>query len=122
MSYKISVSENGKYIRITITGTITVGLAREFSVDSIAASEAHGIERFLYDARTARNLSSILDNYRFAYEESSDLKLSHAARSAILAAADDESHKFVVTTFRNAGFNVRGFTDEAEAIAWLEEK
>lgn len=121
MRYDISLSERGKYIRITILGDITVDTAWDFTRDSMEASSTHGVDRFLYDARQAQNLSSVLENYKFAYEGSKEMELSHSARSAILAAPDDKSHQFVVTAFRNAGFNVLGFTDEEAAVAWLEE-
>lgn len=120
MSYNISLSKSKKHIRITIIGDITVKIAGEFTRDSLAASARYGVERFLYDARKARNLSSVLENYKYAYENSKDMQLSHAARSVILTDPEDKSHEFVVTAFRNAGYNVMGFTDEKAAVAWLE--
>jgi hypothetical protein len=32
----------------------------------------------------------------------------------------DTSEDFASTAIKNAGFNLQTFTDEAEAIAWLE--
>jgi len=122
MSYKIDISKNKKYFRIKVDGEVSVKLAAEWSIELMKLSQSHGIQRYLFDTRTARNISSMVQNYDFAYRDSDELQLDRSARSAILAAEEDTSHHFVVTTMRNAGFNVQLFTNEASAIAWLEEE
>jgi len=49
------------------------------------------------------------------------LDLQKNARSAILTSRDDRSHDMVETFMRNAGYNVRIFTDESAAVAWLDD-
>jgi len=87
----------------------------------VVAARERGIKRFLTDVREARNVSSVGDNYTFAYEDLAQIDFPRNARVAILSSADDTSHDFVETVSSNAGYPVRLFVDEADAIAWLEQ-
>jgi hypothetical protein len=120
MCYTIELSENGQYIRILTREDVSIDMASRWAVESDNMGRAHGIKRFLFDVRGARNIASMADNYAFAYNDLSQLGVDKGARSAILIDRDDSSHDFVETTLRNAGVNVRLFTDEAAAIQWLE--
>ena len=119
MGYRIELPEDRNYILIRVEGEVTVDLVREWSGELTEMSQAHGIQRFLFDARKARNVSSAYKSYRFAHVDSDELNLKKSDRSAILTSPDDPTHEFVVLTFRNAGFNMRLFTDKPSAIEWL---
>jgi len=121
MNYTIGVSESGKFIRLRVEGEISAELARKWSDEMREMGLASGIGRFLSDVRGARNVSSILENYSFAYKDAPELSLDRNARVAILASPDDRSHDFVEVTLQNAGYNVRLFRDESSAVQWLEE-
>jgi hypothetical protein len=121
VDYSIEVSDRQTFLRVTTTGSISIELVRQWSVDVEARSRATGVRRYLFDVRSAKNACSAIESYMFAYKEAAALNLSRVVRSAILVGADDKSHDFVETTMRNAGFNVRLFSDEATAIAWLED-
>lgn len=122
MSYEISIAENGKYVRVKVTAAITTELARQFSIDASSYGAKNDLKRYLFDVREARNVASTLLNYQYAHKEMADMKLDKTARSAILVSPADKSHDFIETLSRNAGYNVRLFTDEAAAIAWLDTK
>lgn len=122
MSYEISLPENRKYVYVRVTEAITIELARRFSKDSAVLGRKHNLNRFLFDVREARNVARTLLNYQFVHKEMAALDLDKAARSAILVSPADKSHDFVETLARNAGYNVRLFTDAAAAIGWLEEE
>jgi len=91
-------------------------------VELTEMSHAHGILHFLFDVRDVKNVSTILENYMFSYNEAEELKLQKNVRSAILVNQEDESHDFVETTMKNVGYNVRLFTDEASALKWMEQE
>jgi hypothetical protein len=122
VSYEISIAENGKYVRVKVTAAITTELARQFSIDASSYGAKNDLKRYLFDVREARNVASTLLNYQYAHKEMADMKLDKTARSAILVSPADKSHDFIETLSRNAGYNVRLFTDEAAAIAWLDTK
>lgn len=120
MSYTISIAGSRKYLRVRIEGDVSTASAREWSAALREASRAQDIRRFLIDARSSMNVSTVLENYRYAYGNSHELQLEKNVRRAILTSPGDRSHDMVVTFMRNAGYNARGFTDEPAAIAWLE--
>lgn len=120
MSYTISTSDNRKFLRVHVEGDFSTAGAREWSAELREAGRTQGIRRFLIDARSSRNISTVLENYQYAYTNSHELALEKNVRVAILTSPDDRSHDVVETLMRNAGYNVRVFSDESAAIAWLE--
>lgn len=121
VDYIIELSENQKFFRVRVKGQVTTDLARQWSVDLAERNRSLGIKGLLFDVRSANNVSSIIENYLFTYEGSVSLDMSRNIRSAILVSEEDRSHDFIEITFRNAGYNVRIFTDESVAVKWLEE-
>jgi hypothetical protein len=121
MSYEISLSGNGTYVHVRVTEPMTRDLARRIALEANAHSSVHAVKRFLYDMRGAPNVETVFSNYQYANEDMASLQLERSARCAILVRPDDHSHDFVETAIRNAGYQVRLFTVEAEAIAWLAE-
>lgn len=121
MNYTVGISESGKFIHLRVEGEVSVELARKWAAEMHEMSLASGVHRFLSDVRGARNVSSILENYMFAYKDAPELSLDRNARVAILTSPDDQSHDFVEVTLQNAGYNVKLFRDESSAVQWLEE-
>ena len=119
MKPEIYIAEDGKYIVCRVKQNIEVQLAKEFSKQVDKLSREHGIKKFLFDVRGAPNVESASKNYSFAYDDMADMGLQKDALSAVLADPEDRSHDFIETVARNAGYNVRLFSNEQEAIAWL---
>lgn len=121
MGYKLSISERGNYILVLVTEAMTRELGRRCGKDATSLGKKHNLRKYLFDLRQAPNVETVFSNYQFAYDDMDDFGFDRRARSAILTAPADTSHNFIVTAFRNAGYNVRLFTDEGAAISWLEE-
>lgn len=121
MNYQISVSNNNSYIVCTVSVPVTLELARDYTRAMDELSRAQDIKRFLVDVRSVPNVISAAENYTFANEDMKNMDLQRDVRSAILVDPDDKSHDFVETVILNAGYIVRIFHEEAEAISWLEE-
>ncbi len=119
MDYDVSVSENGNYIIIKVNVPMTNALGVRCGTDAKALGDQRGIERFLFDSRGAPNIESVTANYQFAYEDIGNFEFPRLARSALLVDPDDHSLDFMETVFLNAGYNVKLFSDEKEAIGWL---
>ncbi len=122
MGYTIEVSESRKFLRVRPDRPITAELARQWAPELQELGRRHGIQRYLFDARSLPNVSSVTQNYTFAYKDADTLKLQRDVRSAILVSPDDASHNFVEIPMDNAGYSVRIFTDECAAVKWLEEE
>jgi hypothetical protein len=121
MDYEVSVAEKDSFIVCVVSGPILREDARKYSSEMIVLAQARGIKRFLFDVREAQSALSILGNYKFAHEDLTELGFPRFSRVAILRTADDASHDFIEKVSRNAGYLVRLFVGEADAIAWLEQ-
>ena len=121
MNYTIKLSKNQKFLEVKVIDKINKDIARQWSVEVAKKSRELDIRRFLFDVRSAQNVATVLDKYTFAYQDSVELNLPKDIRSAILVSETDRSHDFVETTFKNAGYDVRIFTDKLSAVKWLEE-
>lgn len=119
MQYTVSKSEDESYIILKYHGDITREIAFKAAEDSHALGRVHGINRFLVDGTEAKNIESILNNYKFAYDDVQQADIDSSACVALLVRPDDKSHDFVETSLRNAGFDVTLFRDRDEAINHL---
>lgn len=119
MTYKITVSEDNLYLVCRITGAIDGDVARDFSV----ALDALGLERnircYLTDVRNAHNTLSYGENFHFVNQDMAAMGIRRGTRVATLIRRDDKVHQFLETLTHNAGYNMRIFHDETDAVAWL---
>jgi isopentenyldiphosphate isomerase len=121
MINKIKTSDNNKYIIVQVNENMTRVLAERLGFEAIQLGNTKNITRFLYDLRNSRNTESINVNYIFANQDMKRLETNPNNMIAMLISAGDKSHDFIETVLRNAGYNVRIFEVETDAIAWLEE-
>jgi hypothetical protein len=121
MTIEVSVAESREYLVCRVTEPITPEVARQIAVDVEHLAKQTGIQSRLIDVRGSRNVSSVANNYDLAYKDLDELQIERSSKAAVIVDADDTSHDFAIIAIQNAGFYARKFTDEAEAIAWLEE-
>ena len=115
-----TVSPDGKYIIQKIVGEINAEIALDLDRETNALGRRLGINSCLTDVTECRNVASIIDNYNFAYKDLLvDPGIDRLARVALLVDPQDNSHDFMETAARNAGFNVTIFRDREEAIRHL---
>lgn len=119
MNHSVSLSDDGRLVCCRVTDDITFERATQFTRDAIALGERRGVHCFLFDLRGTRNVASVFGNYQFAYSGLATVGMDRCARVAMLVDADDHSHDFVETAVRNAGYDVKLFTEAAAATAWL---
>jgi hypothetical protein len=121
MEYSVTMSESKKYVMIRVMVPVTRDIALRFTRDAKAMAEMGGtrIDRFLFDMSKAHNIAGVGSNYDFAYSDMAKLEVDRSARSAVLVGPTDSTHDFPELVLRNAGYNVRVFTNEEEAVAWL---
>ena len=119
MKYQISFTRKGPYVLVEVFEPMTVKLAAEIAMKATETASEHNSNLFLYDVRKAPNVDPCAENYFFAHTDMPAMQLDRSARVALLASPDDESHKFIATAIRNAGYNVRLFFEEEQATEWL---
>ena len=114
-------SVGGKYFRINAKVDVTTEIARSWLSELANYSRESGVHNYFFDVRNVKNISNVTDNYNFAHHDVSSLNIEKTGRHAILVSPDDHSHDFIETSMLNAGYNVKIFHDEDQAINWLEE-
>jgi len=120
MEYTITLSSDRKFIVENIKGVISREIAMHVNLEAHALGKRLGITRYLIDVTEARNIDKNMDTYEFAYEDMRQAAgIDMFARVAILVSLGDHSHDFVETVLRNAGLNVRLFTNLDEATRYL---
>lgn len=119
MEFEIDLAADGSHICVTINSVLTQELRRRYIEAALALARETGLNRFLIDARTAPSSTSVVDDYQAAYEITRQSGVRPGTRIAGLLAEGDSSRAFLETVANNAGFQVRMFTDKADALDWL---
>lgn len=122
MDFEVSLAGSGRYVLIKVLVPMTSATGVRCGNDAVRLGLEKKVDSYLFDLRKSINVQSVVDNYEFAHKEIADFGFPKSSRSAFLVRPDDKSHDFINTAFYNAGYVTRLFTDEAAAIAWLEEE
>ena len=120
MPYTIKVSKDNKFIETISIGAMNNAVARQQNLEAQALGFEHNIDRFLVDVTESRFEGSALDHYGFANESVMKAEqYNRYARVAILVHPEDDSHNFIETVSRNAGFDITIFRDRDAAVHHL---
>lgn len=119
--YETGISPDGTYyyaraFRVPYTAEIAIAVAGEL----LHLGDKKGIFGCLIDIRGTTSVSSVLDKYKFAYEKTKFMNLPHRWRFAFLKDQVDDSPDFIETVMQNAGFLLKIFENEHDAIDWLK--
>ena len=121
VTHTLAVSEDGIFIIQTIVGDLTRDSAIRNNIEAHALGKQLGINRYLSDLTSCRNVESPVDDYAFATADMENDAINHLARVALLVSPDDHSHDFIETVLKNAGQNVTIFRDREAAEAFLRK-
>jgi hypothetical protein len=120
MAIKTYLAESGKYLVCRVDEPVTEEVVNQMSTQMNELAAKTGIRNRLIDARGMPNLMSVLASYDLAYKELDAMQMDRATKIAALRLPTTQAG-FASTVIKNAGFNLRVFAEESEAIAWLEE-
>jgi hypothetical protein len=115
-------SSAGSLARVGIfaeTGQITLESCERHIRTMVLCSQNEDCHRFLVDLSESELVSSIGEQYKFAYERAEKIGLRRSWSIALLTAPMDESHDFLEIVVWNAGYRLRCFDDENAAVNWL---
>jgi hypothetical protein len=103
---------------VTYRGAAEYGATTEMlrRVGRVASETQSGL--VLFDLREADFRSYYADTIRHA-EEGPALGIDRAFRIAVLGAEGNPMLRFIENVALNRGFQVKAFTEESEAVAWL---
>jgi len=122
MKFEISISERKTYLNILVKEAVTPDLLKEFIEKTANNSNKSGINKFLFDLRQAPNQTSPLVHYDLVYDKSRELGFKPGSKHALLVSLENRNdYSFVETVLLNAGYQGKIFTDENDAIEWIEK-
>lgn len=116
MEYSVVPSADGAFVVLTIKGEITRRNVMDLNLQAHALGRQLHVSRYLVDVTEATNVDSAMEIYKLAYSDMQYAEgIDRYARVATLVRPEDHSHDFMETVARNAGHDVRLFTDRDEA-------
>ena len=121
MDFEVYLSESKNFILCRALVPITEEITQQMTVDVASITAETGVLNRLIDVRGIPNIMPVAESYDLAYKNMEAMNIDRATKVASLQSPGDTTHEFVCNAIRNSGFNLRIFTDEADALAWLEE-
>lgn len=106
---------------VRLDGVVLLPTATAAMKAAAEAARGHGTDRVVFDIREGTYPDyhvSTLESARLA----ADLGLNPALRIAILGLPGDPKLHFIEDVAGNRGFGAKAFTDEADALAWVNAK
>lgn len=118
MSLSFQVEHRKEYSVVRVEGEPTLGQFLSFLQVMGVETSGWPTRRVLFDLRGIRTLTTFTEH--FAVGEETARQLHHLHRIASVVPADRITRASEKTA-RRSGINLTVFTDEAQAIAWLQE-
>lgn len=120
MEYTLRISEDGLYVIITTTGSLTNESSLEQTTVVKEFARKYKLNKLFYDMVDCRYTGSIIGHYTYANDlMTASEHISRADRVVILVDQDDHSHDFLETVSKNNGFDVTIFRNREDAIRHL---
>ena len=118
MTQDIKVTAEAGLVRVTYRGAVEYGAMTEMlrNVGRIASEMQSKL--LLFDFREADFGNYYVDTIKHA-EEGPALGIDRAFRIAVLGSEGNPMLQYIENVAVNRGFQVRTFTGESEALAWL---
>ena len=118
MTRDIRVTEEGGIVRVVYRGDVEYQATTEMlgAVARVAAEKQ--VKRLLFDIREANYQHYYLETMRHS-EEAPGLGIDRTFRVAFLGSADNPMLRYIENVTVNRGYQVKAFTEQLEAEAWL---
>ena len=118
--FETGISSEGPYFyarrfQVPFTAAVAQALATEF----VRLAEKVEVLGCIIDIRGTQSVSSVMEKYNFAYQNTKDIGLPHHWKYAFIKDLGDDSLEFIDTVMHNAGYLFRLFEDENIAVDWL---
>ena len=117
MDPSVSVEHRDKYSVIRVSGEPTLGEFLSFLQRIGEETRTWTVKRALVDLRGVRSLTTFTEHYAVGEEAARQLGHLHRVASVVPA---DRITRASEKTARRSGINLTVFTDEAEAVNWLQ--
>lgn len=123
MPWNLCHLPESRVVQVTYQGMVPPAELRAVFAACVAACQQHQTLRVLADCRSLTGGHSVMDLFDLVLELD-QARIGPSFREAVLLTPGKSSEADVAfweTSCRNRGLNVRIFTDQAAALAWLTE-
>jgi len=114
----IQIKEEAGIIRVVYRGEVDYQATTEMLREVAQVASEKKIKQLLFDIAKADYQHYYSETIRHA-EEGPTLGIDRTFRIAFLGANDNPMLRYIENACINRGYDVRAFTDETEAQAWL---
>ncbi len=118
----ISIKKGENFVHSCVRGPITWELLAEQMTKTAEKAKEWDFRRHLVDFREAKKQLGVLDDYDIAHKKAREYGFKPGSKHALIVRYEEiDGFSFVETVFRNAGYNLRIFTEEDEALDWIKK-
>jgi hypothetical protein len=121
MPHSIRYDAKRGIVRITLTSKFELPLAKAAARDAMEIASKHDCKSLLMDFRSTALVDETAGIYAFV-TSLPELGVKHNMSIACVSCQPDAGHRFLETTARNRGYDVKCFCDVPDAEAWLAGK
>ena len=121
MGPDIKITREGELVRVTYRGDVEYEATTEMLRKVAALAAETQSQSLLFDIREANYRDYHLGTIRHA-EEGPSLGIDKAFRIAFLGKEGNPMLDYVAAVTTNRGYWTSAFTDEARALAWLQDR
>jgi hypothetical protein len=120
MSCKSKVDAKNKLVHITLSGTMAVDVALQYTMDARALADKHDYARLLFDIRKFESRPSMMQVFSIAAKPEERGLTSKYKRATVFSGDEQgEDLRFFENVSVNRGYKVACFTSIKKAIEWL---
>ncbi len=116
MGLDFRIEPKDAYAVVRVEGEPSLGQFQSFIQLIAVESAGWSAKRVMFDLRGVRSLTSFTEHYAVGEEAARQLRHLHRIASVVPA---DRLTRASEKTAQASGLNLRVFTDEASAVAWL---
>ena len=119
--YTLAIEAKGSHLFVRARGVRTRFTVTAMTMEIFDIALDNGLAQVLVDVRELKGRLGTLDNYLLVTEVFAKLRGKGMRKAAIVdEQVSSLGEWFLETVARNRGFNFRVFTDQADALAWLD--
>ena len=122
--FRIEIKKGNGFVHAQFYGPVRTEGLSELMKKSIQKAIEWDFNNFFADFRqSGKRDVEVFDDYDAAYSKLAEFGFKLGSKHAILVRKDDDlaQWKFVETVFRNAGYFMNVFTDEKQALEWVQK-
>ena len=122
MEPKFSIRKEDNFVRSCVRAPTTPALLYELLGETARKAKQWGFKRYCSDFRKSERQMDVLKDYDIAYNIAGECGMVPGSKHALVVKKEEIGEfRFVENVFNNAGYILKAFTEEDEAIKWIRK-